>query len=219
MGLTNWELDQKTIGRVVCAPLTLPDDVFSWVKKACWDAKKKANKANKKLIGHIKEEYFITEPNIAQSFKDFLGNHGLAHRLCREHIERIDILSAPRPFFLPQLWCNFQKRYEFNPPHDHSGVFSFVIFVKIPYDIKKEEACFPEIVTEEKAWGKTNYASKFAFLYLNTAGAIQCDALRVDKSYEGKMIIFPAKQVHMVFPFYTSKDYRITVSGNIKFNV
>ena len=217
--MTNWEKNQSVINRIVCASLPVPDDIFSWIKKACWDAKKKATKANKMLIGHMKEEYLITEPYIAQSFKEFLGKNALSHRVCQEHLFRIDILSEARPFFLPQLWCNFQKRHEFNPPHDHSGIFSFVIFVQIPYDLKKEEACFPNIVSEEKLWGMTNYTSKFAFFNTNPEGEIRCAPLDVDKSYEGKMIIFPAKQVHMVFPFYTSKNYRITVSGNIKFQV
>ena len=31
---------------------------------------------------------------------------------------------------LEPLWVNFQKENEFNPLHDHSGVFSFVIWIK-----------------------------------------------------------------------------------------
>ena len=38
----------------------------------------------------------------------------------------------------------------------------------------------------------------------------------VDRSYEGVMLIFPAWLQHMVTPFYTSDDYRISISGNIK---
>ena len=39
--------------------------------------------------------------------------------------------------------------------------------------------------------------------------------LAVDKTFEGKMLMFDASQMHYVSPFYTSNDYRITVSGNI----
>ena len=35
-------------------------------------------------------------------------------------------------FELNNFWVNYQKQYEFNPLHDHSGIYSFVIFVKIP---------------------------------------------------------------------------------------
>ena len=44
-------------------------------------------------------------------------------------------------------------------------------------------------------------------------------SLNVDKSYVGKMIMFKSSQVHGVYPFYTSNDYRITVSGNLVFKV
>ena len=44
-------------------------------------------------------------------------------------------------------------------------------------------------------------------------------AIDVDKSFEGKMLMFPAKLQHLVYPFYTSDKERITVSGNIKFYV
>jgi len=61
--------------------------------------------------------------------------------------------------------------------------------------------------------------SKFTFQYININGDISTDTLNVDKSFEGKIILFPSKQVHTVFPFYTSNDYRVTVSGNIKLKV
>ena len=62
----------------------------------------------------------------------------------------------------------------------------------------------------------STYTSQFAFLNISYDGTIRCDGIEVDKSFEGKIIMFPAKQLHMVFPFYTSKGYRITVSGNIR---
>ena len=39
----------------------------------------------------------------------------------------------------------------------------------------------------------------------------------VDKSFEGKMLVFPSKLQHLVYPFYTSDEHRITVSGNVNF--
>jgi hypothetical protein len=37
----------------------------------------------------------------------------------------------------------------------------------------------------------------------------------VDKTFEGKMLFFPATLSHSVNPFYTSDDYRISIAGNI----
>ena len=55
-------------------------------------------------------------------------------------------------------------------------------------------------------------------LFIDRSGITQT-YLQVDKSYEGKIIIFPANLTHGVLPFYTSDDYRITISGNVIFEV
>jgi len=41
--------------------------------------------------------------------------------------------------------------------------------------------------------------------------------LDVDKSFENKLLMFPASYNHQVYPFYTSDEERITVSGNVRF--
>ena len=41
----------------------------------------------------------------------------------------------------------------------------------------------------------------------------------IDKSWEGVMILFPADTAHQVYPFYTSDDYRISISGNLTRNI
>tara|TARA_R110002110_G_scaffold407810_1_gene628961 strand:- start:638 stop:952 length:315 start_codon:yes stop_codon:yes gene_type:complete len=103
------------------------------------------------------------------------------------------------------------KKHEFNPPHDHTGVLSFIIFVKIPYNLKEEENQFP--ITN------LQHTSKLGFLNTLSDGSINLKVINVDKSYEGKMLMFPSAQMHEVFPFYTSDDYRITVSGNLRIKV
>jgi inosine/xanthosine triphosphate pyrophosphatase family protein len=37
-----------------------------------------------------------------------------------------------------------------------------------------------------------------------------------DKTFEGKIAFFPSKLSHCVYPFYSSDDVRISISGNIK---
>src|SRR5210317_1168257 len=41
---------------------------------------------------------------------------------------------------LDTLWINFSQKHDFNPPHNHTGVLSFVIFCKIPQEIFKVQA-------------------------------------------------------------------------------
>ena len=41
-------------------------------------------------------------------------------------------------FNLEKLWVNFQRQHEFNPMHDHGGIFSFVIWMKIPTSYEEQ---------------------------------------------------------------------------------
>ena len=59
--------------------------------------------------------------------------------------------------------------------------------------------------------------SCFSFSYTNALGEITIQPIMLDKNREGDMIFFPAELNHSVFPFYTSDDYRISISGNIAF--
>ena len=43
---------------------------------------------------------------------------------------------------LHNLWVNYQK-HEFNPIHIHDGLFSFIIWHKVPYKMEDEKARFP----------------------------------------------------------------------------
>ena len=60
-------------------------------------------------------------------------------------------------------------------------------------------------------------ASKLSFIVFDSLGEISELNVPVDKSFENRMIMFPAKLQHLVYPFYTSDDYRITCSGNISY--
>ena len=41
--------------------------------------------------------------------------------------------TQDRNVVLKSVWVNFQKKYEFNPLHDHTGIISFVIWIDVPY--------------------------------------------------------------------------------------
>lgn len=125
------------------------------------------------------------------------------------HNALIDYCSEPQTLVLDDMWVNFQKKGEFNPMHTHSGVFSFVIWVKIPYDIKKELEYFGK--------PRSSMTSMFLFSYTNSLGNIMSTSIPVDKNWEWKIALFPAKLSHSVNPFYTSDDERISVSGNFSY--
>ncbi len=213
--MTNYEKDKEKIEWRRAMTMELPQNTFAWLKKECARAKKAGDKANHKLIGHIKEEYKLEWD---KNFEDFILGDCLDHPQMQSHTKGITVLNTSKPFYIESLWVNYQKKYEFNPPHNHSGIYSFVIFVDIPFDLEKEYEYFGEVGGYRHNVPKRNsiYTSNFAFINTDYSGDIRCDSLNVDKSYEGKIIMFPAKQLHQVFPFYTSDGYRITVSGNLR---
>ena len=45
-------------------------------------------------------------------------------------------------YVISALWVNYQKQHEFNPPHDHDGKLSFVVYLQIPEELKKEHKAF-----------------------------------------------------------------------------
>jgi len=41
------------------------------------------------------------------------------------------------------------------------------------------------------------------------------EILNVENGWEGRVVMFPAKLLHVVYPFYTSNGYRISIAGNL----
>ena len=106
---------------------------------------------------------------------------------------------------------NLQQKYEYNPLHLHQGELSFVIWVNIPYDLEDEKK-----LPSMRSQTSPNLPSfKFRFPNFMGPGGMGTHIIEVDKSFEGKLILFPSYLLHEVSPFYTSDGYRISVSGNL----
>ena len=117
------------------------------------------------------------------------------------------------PYMLGSLWVNFQKQHEFNPMHNHSGVYSFVVFMKIP-TVWKEQCEIPFVKESNSP-----KASAFEFVYIDIMGNLQTYTYHLDSSFEGIMLFFPAEINHQVYPFYNCEEERITISGNIVYDI
>jgi hypothetical protein len=122
------------------------------------------------------------------------------------HIAKLH--EAPE-YVLDKLWVNYQKQNEFNPPHDHSGVFSFVVFMKIPTHWKEQHALPISVNSNSPS------ASNFEFLLGQGMGPVENIEFTLCPGDEGKILFFPAWLYHQVFPFYECEEDRITISGNI----
>ena len=165
-----------------------------------------AHKLNYGLAGNIEHEYSLSDS--IEAIQEFVVP------VCREYNNAFSPVYSYHKmgyddFVMERCWVNYQKKYEFNPPHTHNGSFSFVIFLQIPYLLQDEH---------ERANVKDSNnprAGMFTFQYQNIFGELLESPQPVDKNYEGRMFLFPSIMSHSVYPFYTSDDYRITVSGNL----
>ena len=190
----------------------VPKDILNKLDE-CID-EKGLNPVNGDLAGNIMHEYSIPKgkpvvsPMLMHMVTEF--NKKYPNYIKKAHstlnYKQVDIE-------LFNLWVNFQKKHEFNPMHVHDGLYSFVIWHKVPYDIKDEKARLPNIRDEDFR------AGMFAFFYSEPGGKIYQEAIPVDKNWQGKIALFPASLDHCVYPFYTSDDYRVSISGNIGFKI
>lgn len=195
------------IGAIVSdLPADLVDDINTTANNLQVDFSK-GSAYNDSLVGHIKHEYALGYNQKLDIFlNDLISDY---NEQFPNYLKDFNVLFNDAPLGLDNYWINFQKKYEFNPPHSHSGVFSFVIWLKIPYDLQQELDYF----------GNVNQGSKtsmFHFLYTDGLGKIKTYNIHVDKNFEGKICMFPSSMLHYVNPFYTSDEYRISLSGNIK---
>ena len=110
------------------------------------------------------------------------------------------------PYTLGSWWVNYQKQHEFNPSHGHQGVYSFVIWLKIPTEHAEQNK---DNITN------TPVRSAFQFHYQNILGELDTFDYELGKNHEGKMLFFPSKLFHDVNPFYDCDEDRISISGNI----
>lgn len=159
------------------------------------------------LAGNIETERQLS------AHKDELETYVL--ELCRQYENAWGLANTSKDLRSDNLemyvyWANLQKKHEFNPMHTHDGTYSFVIWLKIPFKIADELAT--------PISNKTNMprSGMFSFLYTNVFGEIREAEFPVDESYEGTIFLFPASFTHTVYPFSTSDDYRISISGNLK---
>ena len=196
-------------------PIKISVNTFNWgpcvtrfkiqddFKKVLLDeAKKTEQDFSDRLAGQIAKERGYTEKQreiIIPYLSPYLGIYDEAfQRYQNKKYEH----GAPE-YALTALWCNFQRQYEFNPPHDHDGKLSFVIYCQIPDELKAENKAYD---------GRSGGPGSIQFTY----GEGTRDAITYQSQFPevGDMYIFPAWLKHYVSPF-KSDCTRISVSGNV----
>lgn len=176
----------------------------------------KAIDSRSELIGHIdkafklKKSRDLIERVVLTKIEEYKEYHS-SHQITFEMGFPIPLRKNLK-LKLDGCWINFQKKYDFQPMHDHAGVYSFIIFYDIPYDIEEEKAASPCV-----QGGDARVNGHLEFHYVDYKGRICTMSIPADKNWHGRLIIFPADLKHSVNPFYSSDEYRITISGNLAF--
>ena len=191
----------------------LPNDVMTRLRSYIETAQKNPTSMNSNLAGNISKSLIIIDKD-NWFFENILLPHVKQFVLSFPSFkEDISIFNENAPYCLNPFWVNFQKENEFNPPHKHSGVWSFVVWVKIPTDWREQHAL------PISANSNMPKASNFEFYCDTMLGNSEAQNFNLDKESEGKMLFFPAKLMHQVYPFYECDEERISISGNILFDI
>ena len=177
---------------------TLSDEAMNHLWKC---VENQNNECNELLAGNISQSKDLTD------IDDWFAQNILVELFEKySHSFHYYPQGTPR---LSSMWVNYQKENEFNPLHQHSGVYSFVVWMKIPTSWRDQN-----FAKGTKPSTKP-YRSSFTFTYTNILGETSNFEYRLDPEDEGTILFFPGKLSHQVYPFYNSDEVRVSISGNI----
>jgi hypothetical protein len=157
---------------------------------------------------HYKEDYLLKIEPYLKTYVERYFN-GLYEQFGPDHtaIDRLLSIQHDRQQHrrgtvrLDTLWINFQNKHDFNPPHTHNGILSFVIYCKVPKEI-----------FEVQADSNHKMAGQIVFDYGDPISKLSGSEFPI-KPYDNLMFIFPNELKHYV-PAYWVDAERISVSGN-----
>lgn len=191
----------------------LPNDLLIKIKKEVAHIESTIEshpRIEKNLAGHLEYQFYLDncQTLVESTILEMATEYTLAWNYESEILRKHPALKAIS-FKLDPVWVNFQKKTEYNPLHDHTGIFSFVIWVNIPYDLKTEME-MPCVASSNSP-----LATTFNFVYTNIFGEVTMLPFFAENKYEGTILFFPSQVKHLVYPFLTSDKHRVTISGNV----
>mgnify|MGYP003639620905 FL=1 len=205
------EIIERNLPNIGAVEGKLPEEIIKNFWELIEEAKKKPDDMKNELAGNIKSSIRLdASSDLLKNFMEdalpkfidkYLKSFGLPEKRKSKEGDQWNLKS---------LWVNFQKKHEFNPPHDHDGSFSFVIWMKIPTSFE-EQRKLPIAVDSNS----DRLISNFTFIYTDILGNIRNFSYNMEKEAEGYLVMFPSRLLHQVFPFYKSTGERISISGNL----
>ena len=161
---------------------------------------------NQSLAGQITKEYQITKS--LPLLNPYLEEMGRAYQKEWNYYPKEN--PNNNKLKVESVWVNMQKKLEVNPLHNHDGTLSFVAWLHVPFKLE-DERNMPNCKNSRTV----ELASTFQFVYTTALGTIANCPMFVESGWEARIVMFPAKLLHIVYPFQTSDDYRISIAGNL----
>ena len=188
---------------------TIPPQIYQALNKEIVDIHNNDRdivKMNRSLAGQITKEYEISKSRTL--LDPFLKEMARAYQKEWNYYPK----ENPNDNYLnvESVWVNMQKKLEVNPLHNHDGTLSFVAWLHVPFKLEDErnmENCKNSRTVE--------LSSTFQFVYTTALGNIANCPMFVESGWEGTIVMFPSKLMHIVYPFQTSDEYRISIAGNL----
>ena len=185
----------------------LPPEIYQALNKEIVDIHNDDSntiKMNRTLAGQITKEYQITKS--LPLLNPYLEEMGRAYQKHWNFYSK----EFNQDLKVESVWVNMQKKLEVNPLHNHDGPLSFVEWLHVPFKLEDERN-----VENCKNSRTVELSSTFQFVYTTALGKIANCPMFVESGWEARIIMFPAKLLHIVYPFQTSDDYRISIAGNL----
>ena len=176
----------------------LTDKEIDQIKSLC--KKDKKRDCRKELAGFLKEEYKINKNKLFPIIAPYLESYLKA---AYEHYG----FTHGKSITLESSWVNYMTKFESNPLHTHSYDLSFILFTKIPENLKKE---IEQTVTSDGKPGVIN------FLHNLPKSKFEINEHRFIPE-KNDFFIFPSTLHHYVNHFQ-SEGERVSVSGNLTIN-
>ena len=194
-GILNIELDDEMMDY-------LWDLIIKTSPKAKWDGRKLLSMEdyNDKQWSIKDKDHVFAEKVLQPAAGIYFDNFGTPFKLKSTHEHQLAF---------SRFWCRAATRGDYQSLHNHQGIFTFVVWMRIPFDGKKENELQPGFRPE---------AGDFCLCYPDTCGQIQKRGWTLDSSWEGKMLFFPSDIDHIVYPHYTTDEFRISLAGDIALN-
>tara|TARA_B100000131_G_scaffold291068_1_gene304348 strand:- start:617 stop:1291 length:675 start_codon:yes stop_codon:yes gene_type:complete len=194
-GILQCELDQKEIDY-------LWKLVHKYLPGAKWDARDGnrlysiENEADKQFSINDDDLYF-QDNCLMPAAEKYFKEYGVPFKFKTTHYHQLAF---------NRFWGRASNHGDYQSIHDHQGVFTFVVWLKIPFDHEEERSAQPGFRPE---------AGDFVLVYPDTCGQLIKRNFVLSERAEGKMLFFPSDINHIVYPHFTTKDYRISLAGDI----